>query len=69
MQEKSVYHDARVENDPGLLSLAYAVRILEEIHPALREFEDCENMINHYNKCLKTRFFEMFPVKNTEHRF
>jgi hypothetical protein len=33
---------------PGLLALAYAVSILEEINPALREFDDSENMINHY---------------------
>ena len=59
----TVYHDARVETDPGLLALAYAVSILEGINPALREFEDSENMIAHYNKCLKKRFFEMFPVK------
>ena len=59
----TVFHDARVETDPGLLALAYAVSILEGINPALREFEDSENMIAHYNKCLKKRFFEMFPVK------
>ena len=32
-------------------------------NPALRKFEDSENMINHYNRCLKNRFFEIFPVK------
>ena len=38
----AVFHDARVETDPGLLALAYAVSILEGINPALREFEDSE---------------------------
>jgi hypothetical protein len=28
----TVFHDARVETDPGLLALAYAVSILEEIN-------------------------------------
>ena len=41
----TVFHDARVETDRAL---AYAVSILEEINPALREFDDSENMINHY---------------------
>ena len=31
---------ARVETDPCLLALAYAVSILEEINPTLGEFED-----------------------------
>ena len=57
----TVYHDARVETGPRLLSLAYAVSFLEEINLALREFEDFENMINHYNKCLKNRFFRCQP--------
>jgi hypothetical protein len=43
--------ETRVETDPAL---AYAVRILQEINPALREFEDSENMINHYNKLKET---------------
>ena len=45
----TLFHDARVETDPGLLALAYAVSILVGINPALREFEDSENMIAHYN--------------------
>ena len=56
----TVFHDARVEADPGLLALAQAVNILEGINLALREFEDSENMIAHYNNCLKKRFLEMF---------
>jgi hypothetical protein len=44
----TVFHDARVETDQGLLALAYVVSILEEIYSALREFDDSENMINHY---------------------
>ena len=43
------FHDARVETGPCLLALAYAISILEGINPALREFEDSENMIAHYN--------------------
>ena len=50
----TVFHDAHVETYPGLLALAYAVSILQEINPALREFEDSENMINHYNKLKET---------------
>ncbi len=44
-----MHHDARVETDPCLLALAYAVSILEVKSSALREFEDSENMIAHYN--------------------
>ena len=29
----TVHHDARVETGPGLLALAYAVRILDGINP------------------------------------
>ena len=37
-----MHHDARVDTDPGLLALAYAVSILEGINPTLGEFEDSE---------------------------
>ncbi len=35
-----MYPNARVETDPCLLALSYAVSILEEINPILGEFED-----------------------------
>ena len=51
--------------DPGLLPLAYAVSIAEERHPAANEFEEKEQLVNHYNDCVTTRkrFLDMFPIK------
>jgi hypothetical protein len=39
----------KVEADPALLALAYAVSITEERHPAANDFEENELMVQHYN--------------------
>ena len=39
----------KVEADPALLALAYAVSIAEERHPAANDLEENELMVHHYN--------------------
>ena len=55
----------KVEADPALLALAYAVSIAEERHPAANDFVENELMVQHYNDCVATkkRFLDMFPIK------
>ena len=70
----------KVEADPALLALAYAVSIAEERHPAANDFVENELMVQHYNDCVTTkkRFLDMFPIKRelttknfryTKHKF
>ena len=64
--------------NPNLLAFAYVFSLLEGKNPAEFEFEENDIMIDHFNKCMKGRFFDEFPhskrfplksVKNLEHRF
>ena len=64
--------------NPNLLAFAYVVSLLEGKNPAEFEFEENDIMIDHFNKCMKGRFFDEFPyskrfslksVKYLEHRF
>jgi hypothetical protein len=70
----------KVDADPALLALAYAVSIAEARHPAANEFEEKETMVQHFNDCVTTkkRFLDMFPIKRelitknfryTKHKF
>jgi hypothetical protein len=61
-----------------LLAFAYVVSLEEGKNPAEFEFEKDDIMIDHFNKCMKGRFFDEFPhskrfslkiVKYLEHRF
>jgi len=72
--------DFKVDADPALLELAYAVSIAEERQPAANDFEKNEQMVQHYNDCVTTkkRFLDMFPIKRefttknfryTKHKF
>ena len=45
----------KVEADPALLALAYAVSIAEERHPAANDFVENELMDQHYNDCVTTK--------------
>ena len=45
----------KVEADPALLALAYAVSIAEERHPAANDFVENELMVQHYNDCVTTK--------------
>ena len=56
----------KVEADPALLALAYAVSIAEERHPAANDFEE---MVQNYNDCVitKKRFLDIFSNKKRIH--
>jgi hypothetical protein len=47
--DKELY-GSKVEADPALLALSYAVSIAEERHPAANDFEENELMVQHYNR-------------------
>ena len=38
------------------------VSLLEGLNPAEFEFEENDFMIDHFNKCMKSRFFDEFPI-------
>ncbi len=44
-----------------LLAFAYFVSLLEGKNLSEFEFEEIDIMIDHFNKCIKGRFFDEFP--------
>jgi hypothetical protein len=70
--------NGKAQANPNLLAFAYVVSLLEGLNPAEFEFEENDFMIDHFNKCMKSRFFDefliskRFPVKSVkylEHKF
>ena len=69
--------NGKAQANPNLLAFAYVVSLLEGKNPEF-EFEENDIMIDHFNKCMKGRFFDEFPhskrfslksIKYLEHRF
>ena len=70
--------NGRDQANTALIAFAYVVSLLEGKNPAEFEFEEDDVMIDHFNKCMKGRFFKAFPhskhfaaksVKYQEHKF
>ena len=67
-----------VQANSLLIAFPYVVSLLDEKNPAEFAFEEDDVMIDHFNKCMKGRFFKAFPhskhfaansVKCQEHKF
>jgi hypothetical protein len=68
----------KMQANPNLLAFSYVVSLLEGENPAEFEYQENHIMIEHFNNCIKSRFFNTFPfskrfsiqnVKYLEHRF
>jgi hypothetical protein len=68
----------KMQANPNLLAFAYVVSLLEGENPAEIEYQENHIMIEHFNSCIKARFFNSFPftkrflnqnIKYLEHRF
>ena len=52
--------NGKSQANPNLLAFANVVSLLEGLNPAEFEFEENDVMIDHFNKCMKGRFFDEF---------